>query len=207
MPALFIGLVTSAQPHDIIMMMKFIPQTIPDVILVEPVAHEDDRGFFLESFREDLFTKNGIPSRFVQDNHSRSNTGIVRGLHFQIPPKAQGKLLRVIAGEIFDVAVDIRKGSKTYGKSVTCLLNAVNKHLLYVPPGFAHGFCVLQDNTEVLYKVSELYSPADERGLLWSDSALNIQWPQLDTAYVLSERDQKHPLLKDLKPFFQLISS
>jgi dTDP-4-dehydrorhamnose 3,5-epimerase len=179
--------------------MKFIPLNIPDVILIEPDVFEDARGFFYESYREDIFAQNGITTKFVQDNHSRSTKGVLRGLHYQVGQKAQTKLVRVVRGEVFDVAVDIRKGSKTFGKYVGQVLSEKNKRMMYIPPGFAHGYLTLEDNTEFLYKCSDFYSPSHERGLIWNDSDINIQWPKLKADYILSEKDGKYPFLKDLK--------
>ncbi|PIQ87338.1 MAG: dTDP-4-dehydrorhamnose 3,5-epimerase [Candidatus Omnitrophica bacterium CG11_big_fil_rev_8_21_14_0_20_45_26] len=173
--------------------MKFTPLKIPDVILIEPNVHGDGRGFFFESYHEKVFAEHGINDRFVQDNHSSSVKGVLRGLHYQIAPKAQAKLIRVIRGSIFDVAVDIRKDSKTFGQHVTMTLTAEKREMLYIPAGFAHGFCVLENGTEVFYKVSDFYSPADERGILWNDPKLAIPWPPLKIDYLLSERDRKHP--------------
>ena len=178
-------------------LMKFTKLEIPDLVLVEPDVHRDSRGFFFESYREDEFVKNGLPP-LKQDNHSLSVKGVLRGLHFQRAPHAQAKLIRAIRGEIFDVAVDVRKFSPTYGKHIHIHLTAENKKMLYVPAGFAHGYCVLKDDTEVLYKVSDYYAPQSEGGLFWNDPALQIPWPKLDIPYVLNPRDQKFPLLKDL---------
>lgn len=178
--------------------MKFVPLAIPDVILIEPKVIGDSRGFFMEFYREDLFAQNGISLIFIQDNHSRSAKGVLRGLHYQIEPMAQAKLVRVVQGEVYDVAVDIRKGSKTFGKYVGEILSAENKKMLYVPPGFAHGYCSLRDGTEFMYKCSALYSPSHERGLIWNDPSVSIQWPRLDVSYILSEKDKKYPYLKEL---------
>lgn len=178
--------------------MEFKRLEIPDVILIEPEVFEDHRGFFFESYREETFAQNGISTRFVQDNHSRSQKGVLRGLHFQIEPKAQAKLIRVIKGEVFDVAVDIRRSSKTLGKHVCVRLNEKNKKMLYVPPGFAHGYCVLEDGAELLYKVSDFYSSKHERGIIWNDPSLAIQWPKVDGGYILSEKDKEYPLFKEL---------
>lgn len=178
--------------------MEFKRLEIPDVILIEPEVFEDPRGFFFESYREEIFAQNGITTKFVQDNHSRSQKGVLRGLHFQIEPKAQAKLIRVIKGEVFDVAVDIRKGSETFGKHVSVRLNEKNKKMLYVPPGFAHGYCVLEDGTELLYKVSDSYSSKHERGIIWNDPSLAIKWPKLNGDYILSEKDKKYPLFQEL---------
>lgn len=178
--------------------MYFTRLSIPDVILIEPRVFEDTRGSFYESFREDLFTKNGILHKFVQDNQSRSQKGVLRGLHYQVEPKAQAKIVRVSQGKIFDVAVDIRKESKTFGKYVAEILSAENKKMMYIPPGFAHGYLVLENDTDFLYKCSCFYSPQHERGLLWNDPALNIIWPKLDIHFILSEKDKKNPSLKEL---------
>ncbi len=178
--------------------MKFTPLEIPDVILIEPKVSEDARGFFIEYYREDLFIQHGIRTKFVQDNHSRSFKGVVRGLHYQIEPKAQAKFMRVVRGSVFDVCVDIRPGSKTFGKSVAIELSANNRKMLYIPEGFAHGFCVLEDGTEFFYKVSNFYSPEDERGILWNDPALGINWPKLDIPYQLSKKDQANPTFKEV---------
>ena len=151
--------------------------TILEVMLVEPQVFPDDRGFFMESYKYSDFSAFGIKEHFVQDNHSLSTRGVLRGLHYQNPPKAQGKLVRAVAGEIFDVAVDIRRGSSTYGRWVGEPLSAANKRMLYVPPGFAHGFCVLSDEAHVVYKVTEEYSPEHDAGILWSDPQIGIRWP------------------------------
>jgi len=177
--------------------MTFTPTKIPDVILIAPRLFEDARGFFYEGYRRDVFAANGIPAEFVQDNYSKSAKGTVRGLHYQVPPKAQAKLIQVLRGAVFDVAVDLRRGSPTFGQWVGRALSSANHHLLHIPTGFAHGFCALEDETLVMYKVSDVYSPAHERGLLWNDPALRIDWPMLDVGYQLSERDRRYPLLKD----------
>jgi dTDP-4-dehydrorhamnose 3,5-epimerase len=150
---------------------------IPEVILVEAKSFSDHRGFFLESFKESEFVANGINTRFVQDNLSHSIQGVLRGLHYQKNPTAQAKLVTAIKGKIFDVAVDIRKGSNTYGKWVSAILSDENHRLLYVPEGFAHGFCVLSNQADVLYKVNQEYSAEDERAIVWNDPALKIAWP------------------------------
>lgn len=166
------------------------------MVVVEPKVHSDPRGFFYESYRKELFVANGITDDFVQDNISRSAKGVLRGLHYQLPPRAQAKLMRVLCGSVFDVVVDIRPGSKTFGEYFSIILSAENKKMLYVPRGFAHGFCVLQDGTEFLYKVSDYYSPQHEAGLPWDDPSLAIPWPQLDREIILSEKDKKYPPLK-----------
>ncbi|MBU3758422.1 MAG: dTDP-4-dehydrorhamnose 3,5-epimerase [Candidatus Omnitrophica bacterium] len=177
--------------------MKFTPLDLPGLVLVEPMVLEDSRGFFYESYREDLFKLGGIQERFVQDNHSRSSRGVLRGLHYQTEPMAQGKLVRVIRGSVFDVAVDIRPDSPAFGRHQAILLSAQNKKMLYVPPGFAHGFCVLEDDTEFLYKTTQFYSPVHERGILWSDPDLGIDWPRFDQDYILSAKDRNYPRLRD----------
>ena len=156
--------------------MKFIPTAIPDVILIEPRVFGDARGFFMESWNERAFEQAGINAHFVQDNHSRSAKGVLRGLHYQIK-QPQGKLVRVTAGEIFDVVVDIRKSSASFGHVVTATISAENKHMLWVPAGFAHGFCVTSEYAEVLYKTTDFWAPVHERAILWNDPELAIAWP------------------------------
>jgi dTDP-4-dehydrorhamnose 3,5-epimerase len=168
---------------------------IPDVILVTPKSFEDDRGFFMESFKSSEFKKNGISYDFVQDNHSKSQKGVLRGLHYQLNPKAQGKLVRVVSGSMFDVAVDIRKGSPYYGKYISVILSAENKNMLWIPPGFAHGTYFMEDDTELLYKATDEYSPEHDRSMIWNDPAIDIKWPV--TNPLLSEKDLKAKLLKD----------
>jgi len=168
---------------------------IPEVILVEAKSFLDDRGFFMESFKESIFINNGIDTKFVQDNFSHSTQGVLRGLHYQKSPKAQAKLVIALRGEIFDVAVDIRKDSPTYGKWVSEILSDQNHNLLYIPEGFAHGFCVLSKDADVLYKVNQEYSPEHEKGIMWNDPDLNIQWP-LDKP-ILEKKDLQLPFLKD----------
>ena len=170
--------------------------SIPDVILVEPQSFSDDRGFFFESFKESDFFSNGIDKKFVQDNFSHSVNGVIRGLHFQKAPKAQAKLVTVLKGKIFDVAVDIRKNSPTYGKWVSEILSGNTHNLLYVPEGFAHGFCVISDEADVLYKVSNEYSQEHERSIIWNDPKLDIQWPIKKP--IISNKDNKLSLLENL---------
>ena len=170
--------------------------SIPDVILVEPQSFSDDRGFFFESFKESDFFSNGIDKKFVQDNFSHSVNGVIRGLHFQKAPKAQAKLVTVLKGKIFDVAVDIRKNSPTYGKWVSEILSDNTHNLLYVPEGFAHGFCVISDEADVLYKVSNEYSQEHERSIIWNDPKLDIQWPIKKP--IISNKDNKLSLLENL---------
>lgn len=168
--------------------MKATPQSIPEVILFEPKVFGDDRGFFFESFNHARFEEAvGRPVRFVQDNHSKSTKGVLRGLHYQVQ-QAQGKLVRVVQGEVFDVAVDIRRSSPTFGKWVGAHLTAENKHQLWVPEGFAHGFVVLSDTAEFLYKTTDYYAPAHERSILWNDPDLGIQWP-ISSDPTLSSKD------------------
>jgi dTDP-4-dehydrorhamnose 3,5-epimerase len=168
---------------------------IPGLILVEPKVFADDRGFFMETYKMPDFVAAGIKGNFVQENHSRSSKGVLRGLHYQNPPFAQGKLVRVIRGEIFDVAVDIRKGSPSRGKWVGVILSEQNRNVLYIPAGLAHGFCVLSEIAEVLYKTTNVYSAESEAGIIWNDRDLNIQWPVKEP--ILSEKDRKLPSLKD----------
>ncbi|MGG4034641.1 dTDP-4-dehydrorhamnose 3,5-epimerase [Paenibacillus cisolokensis] len=176
--------------------MKVKGTKLSGVKLIEPTVFGDHRGFFMESYNESAYHKAGIHYRFIQDNHSLSvEAGVLRGLHYQLHPKAQAKLVRVIAGSIFDVVVDIRQGSPTYGQWEGFQLSAQNKLQLLVPQGFAHGFCTLEPNCEVLYKVDEFYSPEHDRGIAWNDPDLAIDWP-VDHP-ILSEKDAKHPLLKE----------
>ena len=169
--------------------------TIPEVILLETKAFSDNRGFFFESFKESVFASNGIDIKFVQDNFSHSVKSVLRGLHYQKNPKAQAKLITALRGEIFDIAVDIRKNSPTYGKWIGEILSEQNHNLLYIPEGFAHGFCVLSKDADVLYKVSNEYSPEHEKGIIWNDPDLNIQWP-IDKP-ILVEKDLQSPFLKN----------
>lgn len=176
--------------------MEFIKSAIPEVILIKPKVFGDDRGFFLESYKKSLFVANGIDYDFIQDNHSMSAKGVLRGLHYQLNPKAQGKLVRCVSGSVFDVAVDIRRGSPTFGKWVGYELSATNKQMLWIPPGFAHGFITLEDNTQFLYKTTNDYAPEYDRGIKYDDPAIGIVWPDVGEL-LLSEKDQAQPLLKD----------
>jgi len=170
--------------------MKAIPTKISDVFLIEPRVFGDERGFFFESFNEKVFSEIcGNKITFVQDNHSKSVKGVLRGLHYQLPPKAQGKLVRVIKGEVFDVAVDIRKNSPTFGEWVGEYLSAENKKQLWIPPGFAHGFLTISDTAEFLYKTTDYWSPKHERIIIWNDATLNINWP-LETEPILVNKDE-----------------
>ena len=169
--------------------MKVTPLSIPDVLLIEPHIFEDSRGFFFESFREDIFKKEtSLDVSFVQDNHSKSSQGVLRGLHYQLPPHAQAKLVRVIEGEVLDVAVDIRESSPTCGQYVGVILSSDNKKQLYIPEGFAHGFLTLSKTSEYLYKTTDFYDPKSERCILWNDVTLNIDWPK-NLHFQLSPKD------------------
>lgn len=173
------------------MPFRFKELEIPGIILIEPEVFHDDRGFFLETYHEKSFSQFGITDRFVQENHSKSNKGTLRGLHYQIDPFAQGKLVRVIRGEIFDVAVDIRNDSPYFGRWLAETLSEENKRIIYIPPGFAHGFCVLSVTAEVVYMSTNVYSPQHERGIIWNDPDLGIEWPFEDP--VLSLKDRRLP--------------
>lgn len=176
--------------------MKVTSLTLEGAKLIEPVVHGDHRGFFMESYNEKLMHEHGITHHFIQDNHSLSaEAGVLRGMHYQLSPKAQTKLIRVISGSIYDVILDIRQDSPTFGQWQGFILSDANKRQLLVPQGFAHGFCTLAANTQVIYKVDEYYSPEHDRGIAWNDSSLNIDWPVSDP--ILSDKDTRHPLLKD----------
>ena len=183
--------------------MKFIAQSIPKVILIEPRVYVDDRGYFVETFRQDLFEQAiGYKVSFVQDNESKSTKGVLRGLHFQLPPHAQSKLVRVIEGKVLDIAVDIRQGSPTYGQHVAVELSEQNKHQLFVPRSFAHGFVVLSDTATFAYKVDNYYAPQCDRGLAFDDPELAIDWHQPKDSLQLSEKDTKQPKLSELTEVF-----
>lgn len=170
--------------------MKITPTKIPGVLVIEPQIYGDERGFFFESFNQKRFNDAvGYDVKFVQDNHSKSVKSVLRGLHYQLPPKAQGKLVRVVQGEVFDVAVDIRKGSPTYGQWVGVTLSGENKQQLWIPAGLAHGFLTLSDTAEFLYKTTDYYAQDHERSIRWDDPTLNIKWP-LETEPLLSEKDK-----------------
>ena len=174
--------------------MKVTPLAIPDVLLIEPKVFGDARGFFFESFNQKAFNKaTGTNHPFVQDNHSRSTQGVLRGLHYQLPPHAQGKLVRVVQGAVFDVAVDIRKNSPTFGQWVGAELSADNHRQLWVPPGFAHGFLVLSESAEFLYKTTDYYAPQSERCIVWNDPDLAIVWPDVGVPPQLSAKDGVSP--------------
>ena len=179
--------------------MQVISTEIADVKEIRPVRHHDPRGFFSEIFREDVLRRHGIDVAFAQENHSLSvDRGVVRGLHFQVPPEGQAKLVRVSAGSILDVAVDIRWGSPSYGRHVAIVLSAADGNQLFVPEGFAHGFCTLEPNTEVVYKVDRYYSAEHDRGMLWNDPELGIVWPVTEAAALLSDKDRRQPLFAAL---------
>lgn len=180
------------------MPFEFSKTSIKDVIVVTPKVFGDNRGFFLESYKKSEFTKNGITVDFIQDNHSKSTKGVLRGLHYQTNPKAQAKLVRCSKGKIFDVAVDIRKSSPTFGKWVGEILSEDNKKMLFIPAGFAHGFVVLSDEAELLYKASEEYSPQNDKGIRWNDQEININWG-INFEPMVSEKDNIQPFLKDIK--------
>ncbi len=183
--------------------MIFQPQKIPDIVLITPKAHGDARGYFMESWREDLLSEHlGYCPKFVQDNESRSGKGVLRGLHFQLAPKAQSKLVRVIEGKVLDVAVDIRSGSPWFGQSVAVELSTENKQQLFIPRGFAHGFVVLSEYALFAYKVDNYYSPEQDRGLAFNDPALAIDWKLPEDQLQLSAKDQQQPLLKELPECF-----
>ena len=183
--------------------MKFVPQAIADVLVLEPVVHGDDRGYFVETFRQDLFEAAvGHRVDFVQDNESKSSKGVLRGLHFQLAPHAQSKLVRVIEGSVLDVAVDLRQGSETFGEYVAVELSAANKKQMFVPRGFAHGFVVLSETAIFAYKVDNYYSPECDRGLAFDDPALAIDWQLPKASLQLSNKDTKQPLLNELTACF-----
>jgi dTDP-4-dehydrorhamnose 3,5-epimerase len=177
--------------------MKITRLAIPDVILIEPKVFGDERGFFFESFNQRAFNEaTGTDYQFVQDNHSRSGRGVLRGLHYQIQ-QPQGKLVRVVQGAVFDVAVDIRKSSRTYGQWVGVELSADNHHQLWVPPGFAHGFLVLSESADFLYKTTDYYAPQHERSIAWNDPDIAITWPEIGAPLALSAKDRAAPLLRE----------
>lgn len=181
--------------------MEFIKTTLKDAFLMKPQVFRDERGFFLEAYSEKIFKDNGITANFVQDNHSLSlKKGVLRGLHFQKPPYTQAKLVRVTHGKVYDVIVDLRKNSETFGKWEGFELSADNFEILYVPKGFAHGFITIEDNTEFQYKCDEYYNKESEGGIIWNDPDLNINWPVENP--ILSDKDKLLPKFKDLEPLF-----
>jgi len=184
--------------------MKFIRTEIEDVVIIEPVVHGDERGYFVETFRADKLEEFlGYKINFCQDNESKSSRGVLRGLHYQLHPAAQTKLVRVIQGKVLDVAVDIRKGSPTFGKHVAVELSSENKRQLLVPRGFAHGFVVLEDDTVFAYKVDNYYSPQNDRGIAFDDEALGIDWQVPNEEFLLSAKDKVQPKLADTDDIFE----
>jgi len=184
--------------------LKFVPQSIPEVVLIKPTVHGDNRGYFMESFRRDLFEEAiGYKVNFIQDNESKSTRSVLRGLHYQLPPYTQAKLVRVIEGSVLDVAVDIRKSSPTFGRHVAVELTADNKHQLFVPHGFAHGFVVLSDSATFSYKVDNYYAPEHDRGIAFNDSELTIDWQLPLETLQLSDKDMVHPTLANAKDLFE----
>lgn len=184
--------------------MKLIPQSIEDVILIEPTIHVDNRGYFVETFRQDLFEEAiGRKINFVQDNESKSIKGVFRGLHYQLPPYTQAKLVRVIEGSVLDVAVDIRKSSSTFGDYVAVELTGDNKYQLFIPHGFAHGFVVLSDTATFAYKVDNYYAPEHERGIAFNDDQIKIDWQLSAEEIQLSDKDKSHPFLANAKYLFE----
>lgn len=177
------------------MPFEFTKLSIPEVTLITAKSFPDKRGFFMENFKESVFTDNGIDTSFTQDNFSHSKKNVLRGLHYQKNPKAQAKLVAALRGEIFDVAVDIRKDSPTYGKWIGEILSDINHKMLYIPEGFAHGFCVISDTADVLYKTSQEYSTEHEKGIIWNDPDIAVRWPT--TNPVLSDKDLQLPTLKN----------
>jgi dTDP-4-dehydrorhamnose 3,5-epimerase len=184
--------------------MQVVPTEIAEVLEIKPVRHRDPRGFFSEIFREDVLRRHGIDVTFVQENHSLSvDRGVVRGLHFQAPPAGQAKLVRVGVGAVLDVAVDIRHGSPSYGRHVAVVLSAAEGNQLFVPEGFAHGFCAIEANTEVIYKVNRYYSREHDLGMAWNDPALAIAWPAAADAALSSEKDRRAAPLAKLPVYFR----
>lgn len=182
--------------------MKATPTRIPDVMVVEPKVFGDARGFFYESFNQAAFNAaTGTAFTFVQDNHSRSSQGVLRGLHYQLPPHAQGKLVRVVRGAVWDVAVDIRQGSPTFGQWVGQELTEDNHKQFWIPPGFAHGFVVLSESADFLYKTTNYYAPQADRGIAWNDPDLDIAWPNLGMDFVLSDKDRQQPAMRQAEVF------
>lgn len=179
------------------MPFEFEKQKIEEVILVKPKVFGDNRGFFMETYKKSDFFANGITEEFVQDNHSKSSKGVLRGLHYQAKPYGQAKLVRCSKGRIYDVAVDLRKNSKTFGKYIKVELSEENKYMLFIPNGFAHGFVALTDEVELLYKTGGEYAPNADRGILWSDKDINIDW-NIDFEPILSEKDKVQPKFKDI---------
>jgi dTDP-4-dehydrorhamnose 3,5-epimerase len=184
--------------------MEISKLSIPEVLLIKPVLYKDNRGYFMELFHGKKLLEHGGPGAFVQDNLSHSNHGVLRGLHYQLC-QPQGKLVQAVRGEIFDVAVDVRKGSPWFGQWVGAILSEGNRHQLYIPPGFAHGFCVLSKKADVLYKCTAYYTPGDEQGILWDDPDVAIEWPNGE--FVLSEKDKKNKKLQDMESVLPMYGS
>ena len=183
--------------------MNFIPQSIPDILLIEPTVHGDSRGYFMESFRQDILNDFlGYEVNFIQDNESKSSKGVLRGLHYQLPPSAQAKLVRVIEGRVLDVAVDIRQSSPTFGQYVSTELSSDNHRQLFIPKGFAHGFVVLSESAVFVYKVDNYYSPDDDRGIAYNDRQIGIDWMLKSDELQLSNKDKSHPTLSEAKELF-----
>ena len=185
------------------MTMKVEPTRIPDVLLITPQVFGDHRGYFMEIYNKEVFAPYGIDVEFVQDNMSSSTRGTLRGLHYQLGPYAQGKLVRVVSGTVFDVAVDLRRSSPTFGQWVGAELSAENRQALYIPPGFAHGFYVLSDIAEFMYKCTGLYAPQAERGIIWNDPTVNVSWPLLDQNIIISDKDRNLPVLQEAEYNFE----
>ncbi|MBU0686432.1 MAG: dTDP-4-dehydrorhamnose 3,5-epimerase [Candidatus Margulisbacteria bacterium] len=182
--------------------MKFSKTKIDGVIVIEPRVFGDHRGFFMETYKKSVFANNGIKEDFVQDNHSRSVKGVLRGLHYQLNTHPMGKLVRALVGEVFDVGVDLRKGSPTYGQWFGDLLSAENKKMIYFPPGIAHGFCTVSEVAEVFYKCTGEYNKESERALIWNDPEVGIKWPIKDDLIILSDKDKINPGLKNVETDF-----
>lgn len=183
--------------------MEWKSTALSDVWIIEPTLFHDDRGYFFESYQEKEFADHGITDQFIQDNHSFSKKNVVRGLHFQKPPFAQSKLVRVIQGEVYDVVVDLRPSSETFGQSFGTTLSAENKKMLYVPKGFAHGFCVISDTAEFVYKCGGIYHKPSESGILWNDPELAIEWPIKAPEAIVSDKDQQLPKFAQVKDSFR----
>lgn len=182
--------------------MPFIKTDLPGLVIFEPAVYGDSRGYFFESYNEKLFSEEGIDTRFVQDNQSRSAYGVIRGLHYQLDPYAQTKLVRVLSGSILDVVIDLRKGSPSYGKLLSIELSAENKKQLLIPKGFAHGFSVLSETAEVLYKCDSFYHKESEAGIIYNDTSLDIDWKIPAAKMIISEKDLKNPLFANCKNNF-----
>jgi len=179
------------------MSFEFVKQKIEDVILIKPKAYEDNRGFFMESYKKSDFTANGINKDFIQENHSYSNSKVLRGLHYQIKPFSQAKLIKCIKGSIYDIALDIRPNSATFKQYIKVELSEENKQMLYIPEGFAHGFVVMSENAQIIYKTTKEYNPISERGIFWNDKDININW-EIDFEPILSKKDENLPKFNEI---------